>query len=138
MFLQCLPLSFDSIRLTVWEAISFEDFQDGRHGSHLVYRNGMLLAILNFHVAPVPPTKFGLNLTGFQSRCGFKIFKMAAQAPSWIAERNDFSNSEPLCRTDAFHLVSAQFDLWFGKRCPLKNFKMADVAAILNIRTERF
>ena len=44
--------------------------------------------------------------------------------PSWISELNDFSNSEPLCSSDASHQVSAQFDLPFG-RCHLKNFKMA-------------
>ena len=46
----------------VWE-MSFEEFQDGRHGGHLGYRNGTILAILNFHVATMPPTKFQLNPT---------------------------------------------------------------------------
>ena len=56
-----------------------------------------------------------------------KNFKMFAMRPSWISERNDFSNSESLCHCDASHQVSAQFcfDLWFGRRCRLKNFKMA-------------
>ena len=49
--------------------------------------------------------------------------------------RNDFSNS--VCRCDASHHVSAQSDLRFG-RCRLKNFKMAAMAAILDIRTEQF
>ena len=43
--------------------MSFEDSQDGQHGGYLVYQNKMILAILNLHVAPMPPTKFGLNLT---------------------------------------------------------------------------
>ena len=55
-----------------------EEFQDGCHGGHLGHRNGKILAILNLHKAPMPPVKFELNLTGFGSRCGFKIFKMAA------------------------------------------------------------
>ena len=41
----------------------FEEFQDGLHGGHLGYQNGMILAILNLHVARMPPTKFQLNLT---------------------------------------------------------------------------
>ena len=49
--------------LTVWEEISFEIFQDGRHGSHLGYRNGTILAILNLHVTTMPPIKFQLNPT---------------------------------------------------------------------------
>ena len=39
-----------------------------------------ILKILNLHVTPMPPTKFGLNLTEFGSRCGLKTFKMAAVA----------------------------------------------------------
>ena len=51
------------MQLKVWEEMSFEKFQDGRHGSHLGYQNGMILAILNLYVAPMPPIKFRLNLT---------------------------------------------------------------------------
>ena len=61
-----------------------------------------------------------------------KNFKMAA-----IAEQNNFSNSEPLSHSDASHQASAQFDLRFG-RCHLKHFKMANVAAILDIGMEPF
>ena len=38
--------------------MSFEEFQDG---DHLGYLNGTILAILNLHVATMPPTKFQLN-----------------------------------------------------------------------------
>ena len=58
-----------------------------------------------------------------------------SRRPSWIAERNDFSNSESLCRSDAYHQVSAQSNLRFGRRCCLKNFKMA---AILDIQMKHF
>ena len=60
---QCLPPSLSLIRLTVWEQMLFQDFQDGHHDGHLGYWNGTNLAILNHHVTPMPPTKFGLNLT---------------------------------------------------------------------------
>ena len=40
--------------------MSFEEFQDG---PHLGYRNGTILAILNLHVATMPPTKFQFNPT---------------------------------------------------------------------------
>ena len=52
-----------------------------------------------------------------------------------ISERNDFSNSESLCHCDASHQVLAQSDLRCG-RCCLKNFKMATMAAILDIGME--
>ena len=60
--LRCLQSSFCSIRPTVWE-MSFEEFQDGRHGSHLGYLKGRILAFLNLYNAPMPPITFGLNLT---------------------------------------------------------------------------
>ena len=42
--------------------MSFKYFQNGLHGDHFEYRNGMILAILNLHVVPMPPTTFGLSL----------------------------------------------------------------------------
>ena len=41
-----------------------------------------------------------------------------------------FSNSESPCRPDASHQMSAQSDLLFGRRCSLKNFKMASILEI--------
>ena len=40
-----------------------KEFQDGCRGGHLGYRKGRILAILNLHVATMPPTKFQLNPT---------------------------------------------------------------------------
>ena len=48
------------------------------------------------------------------------------------------SNSESPSHPDASHQVSAQSDLLFGRRCGLNNFKMAAIAAILDIGTEQF
>ena len=42
--------------------MSFEEFQDGHHGGHLGYPKGMILAILNLHVATMAP-KFQLSPT---------------------------------------------------------------------------
>ena len=69
MLIWCLPLSFDLIQITVREERSFEDFQDGRHGGHLGYRNGMILAILNLHVAPID---LGLILLGVREQMWFQ------------------------------------------------------------------
>ena len=52
----CLPSS-STLSDKVREEMLFEQFQD------LGYWNGMILAILNLHVAPMPPTKFHFNLT---------------------------------------------------------------------------
>ena len=58
MSLWYLPLSLGSIYISVWEAMSFEEFQD----SHTWCRNGTNLAVLNLHVFPMPPTGFQLNM----------------------------------------------------------------------------
>ena len=63
MLLQRLQLSFCLIRLKAVEETLFEEFQNGLHGGHLGYLNGTILAILNLHVATMPPTEFQLNPT---------------------------------------------------------------------------
>ena len=139
MSLRCLPSSFGSIGPMVWEDMSFEEFQDGRHGSLLAYRNGRILVILNLCIAPMPPIKFQLNQTyGLGGDVVWRISRWLPRQPSWISERNDFSNSESLCHCDASHQDSAQSDLLFGRIYCLKNFKMATMAAILDIRMEQF
>ena len=66
------------------------------------------------------------------------VWRISRQQPSWISEQYNFSNCESLCRSDASHQVLAQSDLQFGRRCGLKNFKMATMATSLDIRTEWF
>ena len=94
--------------------MSFEVFQDGHNGGHLGYGNRTILAILNLYNSPKPPIKFQLNLTYCLGL-----------------------DSESLCHCDASHQVLAQSNFQFGRRCRLKNFKMATMAAILDIGTEQ-
>ena len=73
----------------------------------------------------------------FLRRCGLKNFKMAGGGvvwrfsrwltwrPSWISERNDFSNSKSPCGLNASHQSWAQSDLGFRSRRRFKIFKMA-------------
>ena len=111
--LWCFPSSFGSIQLTVWEEISFEEFQDGNHGSCLGYWNGTILAILNVYVAPMPSIKFQLNPTYYPLLClktvfwltkcvrgdvVWRISRWPSWWPSWISEWKNFSNSD-LCVT---------------------------------------
>ena len=94
--------------------MSFKEFQDG----HLEHWNGTILAILNLcHCDASHQVLAQSNLRFGRCHLNFR--------PSWISERNNFSNSESLCCSDASHKVLAQSDLWFGRRCSLKNFKMA-------------
>ena len=132
------PIKFGSIRLTVWEELSFEEFQNGRHGDYPWYRNGTILAILNHCVTMMSPVKFWLHPTyGLGGDVVWSISRWRWR-PSWIAEQKDFSNSEFLCHCDASHQVLAQSDLRFWRRRRLKNFKMSAVAAILDIGTKWF
>ena len=108
---------------TVWEKMSFEEFQNGHYGGHLRFLKKMILAILNLYVTLMSPIKFWLNLTWFGRRCRLKNYKVAA-----LLERNNFSNSESLCHCDASHQVLAQSDLRLGRRCCSKNFKMATIS----------
>ena len=71
MLLWCLPSSFSSIQLTVWEML-FEDFQDGWHGSQLEYQNN------DFSNSKLP---CGPNAS--QSNLGFGS---TPSLPSWIAK----------------------------------------------------
>ena len=109
------------------------EFQDG---SHLGYLNGTILAILNLCVTVMLAIKFWLNPThGLEEDV---LWRISRWLPSWISEQNYFSNSESLCCCNASNQVLAQSHLWFGRRCRLKYFKMAAMAAILDIWTEWF
>ena len=71
----------------------------------------MILAILNLHVAPMPSTKFGLNLTyGTGADVVSRLSRWPHRWPSAIldSQTERLSNSESLCRSDASHQVSAQ------------------------------
>ena len=53
----------------------FEEFQDGHPGSHLGYRNGTILAILNLYKAPMPPIKCLLNPASVWEKMSFEEFQ---------------------------------------------------------------
>ena len=133
---QCLPPSFSLIQITIPEQMLFQDFQAGHHDGHFGYWNRTNLAILKLHVPQMPPTKFGLNLT---YRLGadmvWRFSRWPTQGPACVLERKDFSNSESLCCSNASHQVSAQSNLQFGRRCHLKIFKKADMAAHLGYQS---
>ena len=78
---RCLPSSFGSIWLMVWEETSFEEF----HGGHFGYRNRTTLAILNLCVTVMPPIKFLLNPTnGMGGDVVWRISRWPPWRPSWI------------------------------------------------------
>ena len=97
----------------VWEEMSFDEFHDGRHGGHLWYRNGTSLAILNLCVTVMPPIKFWLNPTYLLG--GYVVWRISRWPPwrpSWISDRNDFSNFESLSHCDPSHQFWISVSLW--------------------------
>ena len=115
---QCLT-KFCLIRLTIREQMLLEDFQDG-------CRNRTILGILNHYVALMPHIKFQLHPT-------YGLGDVVYRISRWPPLQKDFSSSESPCRANASHQVSAQTDLGLDSSCGLKNFKMATMAAILDI-----
>ena len=99
----------------VWEKLSFEEFQESRHGGHLGYRNGTILAILNLYVAPMPPIKFRLNPTQFGRRCRLKNFKMVAMAAAIL----DIGTKKTISAILNFHVatmpLTTQSNSWFWR-----------------------
>ena len=111
---QCLPSSFGSTWLTLWEEMWSEEFQDG---GHLEHWNRRILAILNFHITPMPPIMFKPNQTyPFIADVISRFSRWLPWWPSWIWECNHFSNSKSPCCLDDFHQVSPPSDLLFGSR----------------------
>ena len=85
-------------------------------GGHLEYRNKILVAILKLYVAQtMPPTNFCFNPTYHLGADEvWRCLRWSLWLPSWILEQNDFSNSESLRCSDAFHKVSAQSNWRLG------------------------
>ena len=76
-----------------------------------------ILAILNFHNTPMPPIMFKVNQT-YPSVADviWRFSRWLPWWPSWISERNHFSNSKLPCCSDALLQVSPPSHLLFGSR----------------------
>ena len=105
---------------------------------HLGYWNRTILAILNQCVAPLPPIKFRLNTTYGLGGYVFEEFQddcceghLGYQNGTIIAILNLYVSPLPPIK---FKLNTTPF----GSRCHFHIFKMAIMAATLDIRTEGF
>ena len=135
MSLRCLPSSLGSIRIMVWEKMSFEEFQDGPHGGYLGCQNGTNLAFLNLHVSPMPPTKFQLNPTYFPEQISFQD-NQAGHHGGHLGYWNGTNLAILNLHVTQMPLTKVELNpTTFRSRHGLKIFKMA---TILDIRTEQF
>ena len=87
-----LPTKLESTGLSVQEKKRKIGFQDGCHGGHLGFPKGMILAIFDLLVTPMPPTKFGVNwLLDLGVEAKNRFSRWWPWWPSWISDRHDFS-----------------------------------------------
>ena len=91
------------------------------------------------HCAMVANLGYQIRLpVAIQNLMLFEEFQIATTAAILDIWTERFSNPKSPCHPHAFQPVSAQSDLRFGRRCGFKNFKMAAMAAILDIGAAGF
>ena len=136
MWPQCLLPSLDSICLRIQEQILFSD------GVQTAILDSQTERFKQFWISMslrcFPSSFHSIQLTVWEEMSFEELLRWPPWQPSQISERNNFSNSESLCRSNASYQVLDQTNLRFGRRCPLKNFKMASMTAILGFGTKRF
>ena len=68
------------------------DFQDDRHGNHLPFPTGTILAIFDPQVTPLLPTKFQGNWPfGSGEKAKNRFSRWPLWRLPWISELNNFS-----------------------------------------------
>ena len=100
--------------------MSFEEFQDGRHGGHLRYRNGTILIILNLQNTLMPPNKLRsiLRMVWEMSFEEFQGGHLGHRNRTILAILN-------LCVTMVIHIVFAPLDrVW--EEMSLEEFQDGD------------
>ena len=88
-----LPSNLESSGLSVQEKKRKIDFQDGRHGGHLGFPIGTILAIFDLQVTLMLPSKFRVKWpfsSGEEAKNRFSRWQ--PWWPSWISDRHTFSN----------------------------------------------
>ena len=115
--------------------MSFRGFQDCCLWSHLGYPSEAIIATMNLYVVPSPAPMFQYNLT-FSSE--EDTIRRPQWWPFWILEMNDFSTSKHPCCPNASKQVLAQPSIWYGRKCSLKNWRIATRATILDIKAKQF
>ena len=82
-------------------------------GGHLGWRNGTNLAFLNLHVSPMHPSKFSSIRLTVRNRWW----------PSWILERNEFSNPNSLSHPNAYQSSLGSIRLTVREQTWFENFQ---------------
>ena len=123
ILLPCLPSSFGSIQLRVWEnmpPIKFWLHPTYSLGGDVVWRIFLDIRTEQFWQFWIsmllPCLTSSFRSIGLGEDAVQRISRWPSSWwPSWISKQNDSSNSESLCHCDAFHQVSAQSNLGLGQ-----------------------
>ena len=111
-----LPTKFQVNGLSVQKKRN-NDFQDGRHGSHLGFPIRTTLAIFDLPVTQMLPTKFWVSWPlGSGEKVKNRFSRWLPWRPSWISNQNDFSYFWSISHTNASYQVSSQLAFGFKRR----------------------
>ena len=94
------------------------DFLDSRHGGHLRFTIGMILAMFDLQVTQMHPTKFRVNWPFGSGLRGEKyIFsRWLPWRPSWISDRHDLSYFWSISHPNASYQVWSQLAFRLRRR----------------------
>ena len=124
----CLLASFCSRGYMVWKMMMFEEFH---HGclvlGNLWYANGMISGTSESPCYRMPSIKFLLKrIYGLEEDVGWRIPRWLFSArQSLVCKWDNLSYFWVSMLQEASQRVSAQEYIWFGRKCWLKNSKMA-------------
>ena len=115
------------------------DFQDGHRSGHIGYQIDTICTNFNLLVAPMLHTKFQLNpISGSGEEVENRFSRRPPWWPCWISNRHHLFILKSTSCPDAPNQISGQSDKWFGKGNKKLIFKMAAMAAILDIESAPF
>ena len=124
----CLLASFCSRGYMVWKMMMFKEFH---HGflvlGNLWYANGMILGTSESPCYRMLSIKFLLKrIYGLEEDVGWRIPRWLFSArQSLVCKWDNLSYFWVFMMQEASQRVSAQEYIWFGRKCWLKNSKMA-------------
>ena len=85
------------------------DFQDGRHGGHLGFLNGTILAIFICNPLDASYQASSQLAFRFRRRSENRFSRWPPRWPPWISDLNDFTYFRSASHPDALYQVLNQF-----------------------------
>ena len=111
--------NFESVGLRFRRKLKI-DILASRHGGHLGFPIGMILAIFDLQATLILPTKFRVSWP-FGSREEFqnRFSRLRPWRPDWISSRNEFSCYWSASHPHTFYQISGQLASRFGEEAEI-------------------